>query len=75
MRRKTLERDNHKCRVCGSGEELHVHHLTPILTFDEPELANKLTNLVTLCPEHHFQAERGEIEFQIKEGGEVETIS
>jgi len=35
------------------GYELHVHHIKPIREFDEPEEANVLSNLVTLCHEHH----------------------
>lgn len=65
-RRKTLERDGHECRVCGVsekthreniGESLHVHHLKPIATFDEPEDANYLKNLVSLCRDCHAKWE------------------
>lgn len=46
---KVLDRDNHKCRVCGKGNcLLHVHHMTYDNFENEP-----LTDLVTLCPECH----------------------
>jgi len=61
MREKTLQRDNHQCMKCGdSGEDesLHVHHIKPIRTFDEPENANFLDNLVSLCVSCHHEMER-----------------
>lgn len=58
MRRKARERDNYCCRVCNIGEEdlerqLDVHHITPIREFDEPEDANTLSNLVSVCRSCH----------------------
>jgi len=66
QRRKALERDGNECRVCGfsSSEEergLHVHHKTPFRLFGDEwefhELANDLTNLVSLCPSCHIDVE------------------
>lgn len=64
QKRKALERDNYMCQVCGKTKEdigfyPHVHHIIPFRTFDNNKEANKLTNLVTLCPNHHIQMERG----------------
>jgi DEAD/DEAH box helicase domain-containing protein len=70
QREKALERDGYRCRMCGaSGDEitLHVHHKRPFREFsyvkgvNENYLdANKLENLVTLCPSCHRQAEEGQ---------------
>jgi len=62
-------RDHHRCRRCGAperdGRRHDVHHLTPFRAFgyvpgrnDLYKLANKLDNLITLCPSCHRQAER-----------------
>lgn len=61
-RKKVLERDNRKCVICKKGkEELgqmpSVHHIKPIRSFDNPEDANKLDNLVTVCEAHHSKIE------------------
>jgi DEAD/DEAH box helicase domain-containing protein len=83
QRQKALERDGHRCQICGaqgkdedltgfpepvrSGVVLHVHHKRPFREFsytrgvNENYLdANKLENLVTLCPACHRQAEAGQ---------------
>ena len=41
-----LDRDNHRCCLCGSGHRLHVHHIG-----DEDDHA--LGNLQTLCASCH----------------------
>lgn len=58
MRRKALKRDGYQCVICGkSKEELgmnpDVHHIKPVKSFDTPNDANYLDNLVTLCRNHH----------------------
>jgi 5-methylcytosine-specific restriction endonuclease McrA len=63
MREKVLKRDDSECVVCGKdkediGREPDVHHIIPIYQFDEPEDANYLDNLVTLCTKHHRMSER-----------------
>ena len=66
QRRKALERDGNQCSKCGITAEEHekstgigldVHRRTPIRTFDDPEDANTLDNLVTLCRACHNQIE------------------
>ena len=61
-RRKVLKRDDNACRYCGisdselgegGGNGLHVHHIAPRKQFDDPQKANKLENLITLCPSCH----------------------
>ncbi|MEJ5225806.1 MAG: Zn-binding domain-containing protein, partial [Anaerolineales bacterium] len=61
-------RDNYRCQLCGAPEPPHrqhdVHHKIPFRQFrDETgriqrERANELSNLVTLCPTCHRQAEQ-----------------
>lgn len=65
-RKEILERDNHKCRVCGKTEELQVHHrqyhfsLT-LRKFRKPwEYANSL--MVTLCKKCH---QKGHNKFEV----------
>ena len=56
-----LKRDNYTCQVCGKGHDgeirLHVHHKVPFRSFLSYLEANKLKNLVTLCPVCHRRAE------------------
>lgn len=80
-REKCLERDNYQCTICGmsqskhieeTGRGLDVHHIEPRENFYKDEErnideANKMSNLVTLCREHHLKAEHGNIdEFGVK---------
>lgn len=71
QRQLALERDEYRCRTCGSearpGQGLHVHHLRPFREYgyvpDRNEaylLANDLDNLITLCPSCHRRAEQGQ---------------
>ncbi len=62
-------RDGYVCRQCGAperdGRQHDVHHITPFRTFgyvpgvnDLYKLANRLENLITLCPTCHRRVER-----------------
>jgi 5-methylcytosine-specific restriction endonuclease McrA len=66
FRSQVMERDAYQCVVCGSREDLEVHHIV-----NRNLMANGgyyLTNGVTLCPQHHFEAEAGALtETQLKE--------
>lgn len=44
---------NDCCAVCGSKENLEVHHVQPFHEHPEKELDPK--NLITLCRDHHFR--------------------
>lgn len=66
QRQKRLERDGYRCVICGVTQEahrdahgcgLHVHHITPRRTFDDPDRANRVSNLRTLCLPHHNMVE------------------
>ncbi|HBY07441.1 MAG TPA: ATP-dependent helicase [Chloroflexi bacterium] len=53
-------RDGFRCQFCGlpeNGRAHHVHHLKPFRAFASSETANRLENLVTLCPTCHLRAE------------------
>jgi transcriptional regulator with XRE-family HTH domain len=47
-------------KECDNGAKLHVHHLTPVREFDEPEKAHFEENLVVLCAKHHQRIESKE---------------
>jgi len=54
------ERDEYRCQVCGTSEQGRshaVHHKIPFRTFASYEQANRLENLVTLCPTCHRRVE------------------
>lgn len=60
QRDRTRERDNYTCQACFQPEgnqAYHVHHKIPFRQFDSPDEANRLENLITLCPSCHHRAE------------------
>jgi len=62
-RKKALDRDNRECQNCGDTEELHVHHITPVVEFDSNDPSkHRLENLVTLCSTCHPKVESGVVE-------------
>lgn len=60
QRQAALARDEYRCRFCGAPEgesPHHVHHKKPLRAFNSLQEANRLDNLVTLCPTCHRLAE------------------
>jgi 5-methylcytosine-specific restriction endonuclease McrA len=53
VRERTLERDRHRCTICGSADELEAHHV--IAAEDGGPTA--LENLITLCSTCHDEIE------------------
>lgn len=59
QRRAARKRDGHTCQRCGItqeqlGRHLDVHHIKPFREFDgDYKSANKLENLISLCPSCH----------------------
>jgi len=62
QRHAALVRDRWRCQDCGLeqqdhveqyGRSLHMHHIRPIRSFETPEDANFLENLITLCQDCH----------------------
>ena len=62
IRQQVLSRDGHRCSLCGKQEDgslkLHVHHKKPFRTFSDPEIANNMENLLTLCERCHQRVEQ-----------------
>lgn len=59
---KARKRDGYACRVCGVSEEelgrrLDVHHKIPYVSFRSNVEANKLENLISVCPACHNRLE------------------
>jgi len=57
QREVARERDDNECIICGSENNLEVHHVVPARKFAEPEDAHKMINIVTLCKQHHSEIE------------------
>jgi DEAD/DEAH box helicase domain-containing protein len=54
-------RDGYRCQVCGqpeAGRQHDVHHRVPFKAFSSATEANRLENLVTLCPACHKKVEQ-----------------
>lgn len=65
-RNRALERDDYCCQICGRGpEELgqnpDVHHIKPLRSFEDPQDAHYIDNLVALCRACHQRVEPGEM--------------
>jgi len=66
--RKTKERDNYTCQICGIQKDkraLIVHHIIPFREFslENYEEANDLSNLILLCRSCRHEVEKGIIAF------------
>ncbi|MEZ4504712.1 MAG: HNH endonuclease [Thermomicrobiales bacterium] len=57
-RRLVQERDGYRCTICGSREQLEVHHIVPrrLGGSNDPE------NLVTVCAACHRRMDRESLE-------------
>jgi DEAD/DEAH box helicase domain-containing protein len=62
LREAVRRRDGYRCQVCGAvedtGRQHDVHHKVPFRTFNSAAEANRMDNLVTLCPACHRKAEQ-----------------
>ena len=54
VRDAVLDRDGHRCRICGETDDLHVHHILPRHCGG----ADSPVNLITLCADCHMAAHR-----------------
>jgi 5-methylcytosine-specific restriction endonuclease McrA len=54
VRESAKRRDGYRCRRCGRGDRLEVHHVTPI---EQGGNAYSLDNLITLCSPCHKREE------------------
>lgn len=60
IRSQVRTRDSYRCQLCGAVEQNRshdVHHITPIRSYISIELANQLSNLITLCSTCHQKVE------------------
>lgn len=65
-RREVRERDENVCQICSIDEEdlgfkPHVHHIKPVRSFDNPNNAHTMKNMIQLCPVCHNKAEHGKV--------------
>jgi DEAD/DEAH box helicase domain-containing protein len=62
LREAVRRRDGYQCQVCGGTESTarqhDVHHKIPFRAFTSAAEANRMDNLVTLCPACHRKAEQ-----------------
>jgi len=54
LRKLVLERDNWTCQKCGSTDELHCHHIDPVI--NNPIESADVDNCITYCVECHKEA-------------------
>lgn len=58
QRSKALLRDDFTCQICGSKDNLNVHHKKPYVEFGgNYQKANRLDNLLTVCHSCHLSIE------------------
>ena len=48
---KVMQRDNYKCRLCGTSLNLQLHHV--IYRSEDKSKINDVNNCIMLCVEHH----------------------
>lgn len=61
IRERVRARDGYRCALCGAPEtnrQHDVHHKIPFRQFPNADQANRLENLITLCPSCHRKAEQ-----------------
>jgi len=56
-RKQAIKRDGRTCQCCGSSKRIEVHHIKPVRLFANPNDANALPNLITLCRACHVKAD------------------
>jgi len=75
-RQEALQRDGFQCRLCGTsekeiGRKPDVHHIISVREYRQKygneKFANRLSNLITLCPSHHQQIEGGSLKLPLTE--------
>ena len=60
QRKRAIERDGYKCRICSRKDFVQVHHITPKRFWrvdEEHKKMNHERNLISLCPKHHGMLE------------------
>lgn len=52
----------HKCAICGYDKHIEVAHIKAVSDFDDTATIreiNSITNLIGLCPNHHWEYDNG----------------
>lgn len=52
----------HKCAICGYDKYIEVAHIKPVSEFENSATIreiNSITNLIGLCPNHHWEYDNG----------------
>ena len=52
----------HKCAICGYDKHIEVAHIKAVSEFDDNATVgeiNAITNLIGLCPNHHWEYDNG----------------
>jgi len=62
VRERVLERDGHRCYICGRTKNLHLHHIIP-RSQGGPHTED---NLITLCSGCHRSVESGDLEKAVR---------
>ncbi|MEE9215634.1 MAG: HNH endonuclease [Thermodesulfobacteriota bacterium] len=70
LQRLARKLDDNTCQRCGITKKqinrnLDVHHLNPVVTFENPNDANYIENVVTLCHPCHSTVEWNIIDFTL----------
>ena len=60
FRESCLKRDNFKCVICESSEDLSVHHIIERRLWSDG--GYYMDNGATLCEEHHIEAETTDLD-------------
>jgi hypothetical protein len=65
LRRAARLRDGHCCRRCGTKPKraVPVHHIIPVVNFENANDANTLDNVICLCPSCHMYVEWHGLDF------------
>lgn len=73
FREGCLERDNHKCVVCGETQDLSVHHIIERRLWKDG--GYYMDNGATLCERHHIQAETTELSCEeVREYAKIDKV-
>lgn len=80
VQRRARTADNNTCQRCfvhrgALDRELDVHHIRPVSSFTEPNDANWIGNVVTLCHPCHMLIEWNGIDFELPARCREDTAS
>lgn len=61
VRKEVLKKYNNKCAICGKtgkNGRIEIHHIKPLRLIKYKKTANRLKNLIALCPKCHNKTDR-----------------